>query len=375
METIASWLAHWPSVLAVLLVLGGLIFFHELGHFFMARVLGIGVNTFSLGFGPKLLSRRLGKTDYCLSLIPLGGYVSLVGEEDDADADEQETAPHDPDAPVFTEAEEFFHRPPWQRLLVIAAGPAANFLAAWVLYTGLALFNGQTYMLPVVGGVMPESPAATAGLQAGDRILSIDGHDITVWSQVAERIAAAKGEPVRLHYERGNEERSLRLVPEAKTRKNFFGEDEPAWLIGVQVGKATAVRELGLFEALAAGTRQTWDVTELTVLGIAKLVQRVVPLDNVGGPIMIAQVVGQQAQQSLTGVLLLAALISINLGILNLLPIPVLDGGHIFFLTCEMILRRPVSATIRAFSIRMGMALLIGLMLFATWNDVMRLLS
>ncbi len=373
METLLSYLSHWPSVVAVLLVLGGLIFFHELGHFLMARRLGIGVHTFSLGFGPKILTKRVGKTDYCLSLIPLGGYVSMVGEEEwDDDPDPQDP---EPNAPIFTEEEEFFRRPPWQRLLVVLAGPVANFIVAWILYVGLAFAQGQTYLLPVIGQVMPETPAATAGFAPGDHILTINGNDITTWTQVAENIGAAKGDPVTVVFVRDNEERSLTLTPKEGVRKNLFGEDTSTWLIGIQSGKDTATKDLGPVEAFFSGTQETWNMTTLTIQGIVKLFQQVVPLDSVGGPIMIAQVVGQQAQESLTGVLLLAALISINLGILNLLPIPVLDGGHIVFYVFEMVLRRPIKTSIRAFSTRIGMGLLLGLMLLATWNDVVRLWS
>ena len=349
MDFLLNILSHWESALAVLLVLGGLIFFHELGHFAVARLFRIGVRTFSLGFGPKLLKLRRGKTDYCLSLIPLGGYVALAGEEDEAE--QPDPKGKEIDGVLFAPEELYSGRPAWHRLLVVLAGPVANFVLALIIYCGIAWAQGQTYLLPEVGDVTPGTPAATAGIQPGDRVLSIDGKPIENWNAVAEGIGAGNGKPVTIVLSRGGSEVTLSLTPEAKTRANIF------------------------VEAIGAGFRQTWDMIAFTCESFVKLAQRVVPLDNVGGPILIAQMVGQQAEQGLSAVLLLAALISVNLGILNLLPIPILDGGHIVFFTLEMIMGRPVSATAREWSAKVGMALLLGLMILATWNDLTRLFS
>lgn len=371
MDLVLNALNHWESVLAVLLVLGGLIFFHELGHFSVARLFGVGVRTFSLGFGPKLITKRMGRTDYCLSLIPLGGYVSLVGQdpEEDLEAESDETAlKYSPD-------ESFAKRPPWQRMLVVLAGPVANFVVALLIYWGVAWSAGESILLPTVGTVAPNTPAAAAGMEPGDRILRIDGKTIEAWPQVAEAIAAGNGQAVELNFVRGVEERTVSITPKEMTRTTIFGEEKPAWLIGVAASGQSELRELSVGEAAESGVRQTWGMITLTLEGIQKLFQRVVPLDNVGGPIMIAQLVGQQAQQSLVGVLLLAALISVNLGILNLLPIPVLDGGHILFYVLEMIFRRPVTERVQEMSARVGLMLLLSLMVLATWNDLVRLFS
>ena len=349
MDFLLNILSHWESALAVLLVLGGLIFFHELGHFAVARLFRIGVRTFSLGFGPKLLKLRRGKTDYCLSLIPLGGYVALAGEEDEAE--QPDPKGKEIDGVLFAPEELYSGRPAWHRLLVVLAGPVANFVLALIIYCGIAWAQGQTYLLPEVGDVTPGTPAATAGIGAGN------------------------GKPVTIVLSRGGSEVTLSLTPEAKTRANIFGEEKPAWLIGIRASTATGHLPLGPVEAIGAGFRQTWDMIAFTCESFVKLAQRVVPLDNVGGPILIAQMVGQQAEQGLSAVLLLAALISVNLGILNLLPIPILDGGHIVFFTLEMIMGRPVSATARDWSAKVGMALLLGLMILATWNDLTRLFS
>ncbi|MEG2139933.1 MAG: RIP metalloprotease RseP [Bilophila sp.] len=374
MDFLLNILSHWDSVLAVLVVLGGLIFFHELGHFGMARLLGMGVRTFSLGFGPKLLTFRRGKTDYCLSLIPLGGYVALAGEEDDEEPRSSGES-KDIDGIVFDANELFSERPAWNRLLVVLAGPVANFALALVICWVLALAQGETYRLPVVGSVLAESPAAAAGVQPGDTIVQIDAVSINTWDQVMAGVGAGNGKPLHLVLLRDGEERSLVVTPEAKTRPNLFGEMKPAWLIGISDAGKIGTTPLGVLDAISSGTIKTWDMIAFTCESFVKLFQRVVPLDNVGGPILIAQMIGQQAENGLLAVLMLAALISVNLGILNLLPIPVLDGGHIVFLTLEMILRHPVSLTARNMAARVGMALLLCLMLLATWNDLVRLFS
>lgn len=352
------------AAIAIVLVLGALIFFHELGHFVVARLLGMGVSTFSLGFGPKLLKKTLGKTEYCLSAVPLGGYVALVGEEEGDELPEG-----------FTEAESFTARPPWQRLLVAAAGPVANFVLALVVCWGLAWSQGQEYLLPEIGTLEEGGPAARAGVQAGDMLVAIDGKAIHEWGDLSHAIASGKGAPLRLEVARGGRSHVLEMTPVATTRKNIFGEDVHTWRIGVRASGKSAHVPLGFWEAASAGASRTWAMIELTWTGFVKLAQRVVPLDQVGGPIMIAQLVGEQAATGLVNVLALTALISVNLAILNLLPIPVLDGGAILFCMLEMLIRRPVPARARDVALRVGVALLVGLMLLATYNDLARLFT
>lgn len=353
------------TIISVIIVLGGLIFFHELGHFFMARALGMGVATFSLGFGPKILKHKIGKTEYALSLVPLGGYVALVGESDPADIPEG-----------FTQAESFALRPAWQRLLVIAAGPVANILLAWLLCWALAFGWGTPVMQPVIGGIQPDSPAFRAGLAPGDRIEAIDGAPIESWEQMSNAIAASEGKTMKILVSRPDHESvELDLTAERSTRKTIFGEDETAWLIGVRAGSAVSTRPETFWAAARGGAIQTWNMVSLTWQSFVKLAQRVVPLDQVGGPIMIAQMVGEQAHMGLAGLLALTSLISVNLGILNLLPIPVLDGGQIVFCLYEMIFRRPLPVKAQEYATRVGLILLLGLMVLATFNDIWRLIK
>lgn len=389
------------TIIAVSLVLGGLIFFHELGHFAVARSLGMGVSTFSLGFGPKILKRKWGKTEYALSLVPLGGYVALVGEQDDSELPEG-----------FTQEESFSLRPAWQRLLVVAAGPVANMLLAWLLCWILAFGWGTPQLLPQVGGLVENGPAAKAGVQAGDTIVRIDGQPIVAWEDMTRAIARSNGQPLSVVLERphkasingeeagqgqagqpaapagtsGTDATSgqsgtppsimtVEIRPEMSVRKTIFGEDEKAWLVGIRNTGAVRLVEHGFWGAAAAGASQASDMLALTWKSFVKLVERVVPLDQVGGPIMIMQMVSKQAHEGIAGLLALAALISINLGVLNLLPIPVLDGGQIVFCLWEMIFRRPVNARVQEYAMRAGLALLVALMLLATYNDLWRIVK
>ncbi|EFL86513.1 RIP metalloprotease RseP [Desulfovibrio sp. 3_1_syn3] len=375
------------TIIAVIIVLGGLIFFHELGHFAVARCLGMGVSTFSLGFGPKILKRKLGKTEYALSLVPLGGYVALVGESNESEIPEG-----------FSPKESFALRPAWQRLLVVIAGPAANILLAWLLCWILAFGWGTPVLLPDVGAVVENSPAAKAGLKAGDRILSIDGQAVGSWDAMSAAIAHSDGKPMQLEVLRPAPEAAMETEPaadgtrgqgatvegttlhlemtaERAARKTIFGENETAWLIGVRAANSVDMRPKGFWEAASAGATETGRMVSLTWLSFVKLAERVVPLDQVGGPIMIAQMVGKQVHEGLPGLLALTALISINLGILNLLPIPILDGGQVVFCLLEIIFRRPVNRKVQEYAMRAGLALLIALMLLATFNDVWRLIK
>ena len=383
------------TIIAVTLVLGGLIFFHELGHFAVARGFGMGVSTFSLGFGPKILKRRWGKTEYALSLIPLGGYVALVGEQDDSDLPEG-----------FTREESFSLRPAWQRLLVVAAGPVANILLAWLLCWILAFGWGTPQLLPQVGGLVENGPAAKAGVEIGDSIVSINGQPIVNWEDMTGAIAASNGQPMFVELKRPHKAKNatpptgedaatrnsdtttaangniappslltVEITPEMAVRKTIFGEDEKAWLVGIRNTGAARLVEHGFWSAAQAGANQTSNMLALTWKSFVKLIERVVPLDQVGGPIMIMQMVGKQAHEGMPGLLALAALISINLGVLNLLPIPVLDGGQIVFCLWEMIFRRPVNARVQDYAMRVGLALLVTLMLLATYNDIWRIIK
>ncbi|SKA69192.1 RIP metalloprotease RseP [Desulfobaculum bizertense] len=350
--------------IAIILVLGALIFFHELGHFLAARMLGIGVKTFSLGFGPKLLSYKKSQTRYQLSLIPLGGYVQLLGENTEDDLPEG-----------FTREESFALRPPLHRMAVVAAGPIFNFILAWFIYSGIFMSHGMVELIPNIGGIQPESSAAVAGIQPGDTVTAVDGQPVRYWREMADAIAASEGKALDFEIQRGDETLNTNVTPRLMNRKNIFGETISTPMVGISASGKTIKIPLGVGSSLVQGGKQTWNITMLTLKGIGKLFQRVVPLDTVGGPIMIAQMVSQQAKEGLVNVLFLTAIISINLGLLNLFPIPVLDGGHLLFLSYEIVSRRPVSEQMQVITTRIGLFLLLGLMVLATYNDILRLFT
>lgn len=352
------------SVISIVLVLGILIFIHELGHFLVAKAFRIGVKTFSLGFGYKLLGFTRGRTEYRISAVPLGGYVQLVGESPDAEL------PAD-----FQEQESFSLRPPWQRMLVVAAGPAFNFFLAWAIYCLLFLFLGQQAMLPQIGQVQENSPAQEAGLQPGDRVLRVNSQKIEYWSDMANFIQDSQGRELQLEVQRGRQALEIALQPELQTRQNIFGEEIQVPMIGVEASGETVRISMGPLQSAWGGLVQTGQLIKLTVQGIGKLIARVVPLDQLGGPILIAQLVSQQAEQGFVDVLALTALISINLGLINLLPIPVLDGGHLLFYTLETILGRPVDPKWRERAVRLGLILILGIMFLAIYNDIFRIVQ
>lgn len=352
----------FTSAIAIILALGGLIFFHELGHFSVARFFRMGVKAFSLGFGPKIFGFTSGKTEYKLSLIPLGGYVALAGETGEEDDEE------------FDEDELFSNRPAYQRMCVIAAGPIFNFLLAFIIYWFLAIAQGQGVILPTVGGVMAETPAAAAGFKPEDRILSIDGQPIDSWTNMVTTIRDKGESKLSFQVDRNGKLLTLEVTPEVKTIKNLFGEEVTVPMVGISQGGKIEYRPvdgIGIFVAL----EHTWNMSKVVIKGFVSIIERLIPVESIGGPIMLAQMVHHSAQSGFFDLLSMVAVISINLAIINLLPIPVLDGGHILFLGLEMIARRPLSDRWKAISMRIGIMVLLMLMALAIFNDVRRLLS
>lgn len=352
------------GTLAVILVFGGLIFFHELGHFLVARFFSIGVKTFSLGFGPTLFSFQGRQTRYQVAALPLGGFVSLVGESSDADLPEG-----------FTKKDSFALRPAWQRFCVILAGPVFNLALAWFICWGLMWTNGRTFVPPVVGDIVVDSPAAASPLQTGDRIMTIDGTRIDKFTEMPLIVQRSQGKDLVITAKRPDGDMlTFTLTPKEMTRKGADGKDVTAWGIGITNGDAEH-QSFGFFEAATEGMHEARKMVRITWNALSDLVTRNVAFENVGGPILIAQTIYKQADYGIVSVLLLGAFISVNLGVLNLLPVPVLDGGHLVFLAVEMVVRRPVPVALQEKAMIFGVFLLISLMIAATFNDVMRLFS
>ncbi|MFO7706652.1 MAG: RIP metalloprotease RseP [Desulfobacterales bacterium] len=349
------------SAIAFLVVLGILIFFHEFGHFLVARLFGVGVEKFSLGFGPRILGRRIGITDYRLSLIPLGGYVKMVGEEPDEELD-----------PALI-PQSFTHKSVLQRMLIVFAGPLFNIILAVIIFFVIALFAGVLILKPSVGAVKEGSPAFGAGFQKGDLITAIDGAAITSWEEMADTISRSGGRELEITVSRAEGELVLRATPERIATKNLLGEEIQRHVIGVSSAGEVLSRKLGFVEAVAQSFRQTYAIAELMVVIVAKMITGSISFDTVGGPIMIAQMAGDQARAGISSLFQFIAVISVNLAVINLLPIPVLDGGHLMFFLIEAVKGRPVSTKVREIAQQVGMVVLIMLMILVFYNDITRL--
>ena len=372
------------TVVYAIIVLGVLIFVHELGHFLLAKMMGVRVEKFSLGFGPKLIGTKIGETEYLLSAFPLGGYVKMFGEGgyieggeihnsggvDNAPADELHLgALHE--MSEVEKSRSFAHKPVLARIAIVMAGPVFNLVFAWLLFM-IIYTMGVPTMTTRIGEVLKEKPAAKAGVLKGDIITAINTKPVTQWEHIAEGVAASKGEPLTISVKRDTRNITYTITPEPRISKNLFGENISGYAIGVASAGEVVTEYYGPFQAVIKGSEQTWKVIELTVMSLVKMVQRVVPMDSVGGPIMIAKMAGEQASAGGASFLAFMALLSINLGVLNLLPVPVLDGGHLLFYFMELIFRRPVPQKVREYAQQIGMALLLGLMVLAFYNDIVR---
>jgi regulator of sigma E protease len=440
-----------------LIVLGVLVAFHELGHFLAARWVGVRVLKFSLGFGPKLLGRQVGETEYLVSAVPLGGYVKLFGEE------ETEAISTD------DRRRSFAHQKLLSKMFIVAAGPGFNFLLAYVIFagwlsTGAALFV-PTFkdLTPDVEAVRPGSPADLADIKVGDRILRVNDRDIATRSELLDAVAKSNGKPISLDIRRGDQIKTVLVTP-AATRYEENGKEEVIYHLGIEEtspvitavlagspamaagfkegdrviaiqgqeirtwsqmtsfvkdnpgrplhftvkrdgqvleltvtpvaektmvdGKPVEIGKIGISGpgrsiikssnpalALVDGIKATWGWTELTVVGIYKMIAGEISSKNIGGPLTIANISGEAAAQGVSSVVFLIAILSINLGVLNLLPIPILDGGHLLFFTIEAILRKPLGERQREIAQQVGLLLLVGIMVFAFWNDIERLIA
>ncbi len=440
-----------------LLVLGVLVSFHELGHFLAARWVGVKVLKYSIGFGPKLLGRQIGETEYLLSAVPLGGYVKLFGEEEtDAVTPEEQKR-------------SFVHQPLLSKMAIVAAGPGFNFLLAYLIFsgwlaTGAPLFVPTFHDLtPDVEALKPGSPADLAGIKAGDRVIRVNDKDISSRSELFDAVAKSNGQALTLDVRRGNQVKTLVITPTPSTvqdngkdvatyrlgieetapvitavmngspamaagfydgdrvltiegqeiqtwsQMTGFVKDSPNRPLHFQVqreglivplvvtpaadkttvdGKTVEIGKIGIsgpgrsiirasnpLMAAVHGVQATWGWTELTAIGLYKMVAGEISSKNIGGPLTIANMSGEAAAQGMSSVVFLIAILSINLGVLNLLPIPILDGGHLLFFAIESILRKPLGDRQREIAQQVGLLLLVSIMVFAFWNDIERLIS
>ncbi|MFH1077162.1 MAG: RIP metalloprotease RseP [Pseudomonadota bacterium] len=347
-----------------LIVLGILIFVHELGHFLVAKLSGIGVEKFSLGFGPKLVAKKVGMTEYRISAIPLGGYVKLVGES--------------PDQEISDDLKNisFTSKSVGVRSLVVVAGPVFNLLLAFIVYFLLYLTIGVTMPVAEVGKIMEGSPAERAGLRPNDVITSINGANVESWDVMTRLVAESKGATLKLEISRANKIMDLAVTPEPTTAKNMFREDIKTYRIGIQWSGQLKSREIGIVGAFSESLGTIWEVTRLTFISIGKMIQgKISPKENLAGPIMIAHMAGEQARAGIPNLISFIGFLSIALGILNLLPIPILDGGQLAFFGIEAIMRKPVNPKLRENAQRVGFIMLGSLMIYVIYNDIARLVT
>jgi regulator of sigma E protease len=357
-----------------LFVLTIVVFFHELGHFLVARWAGVKVLTFSLGFGPELVgfNDRHG-TRWKISAIPLGGYVKFFGDESEASTPSSETLAS------MTEAERkdsFHHKKVGARAAIVAAGPIANFILAIVIFTGLFTFFGKPSTTARVDTVQAGSAAATAGFQSGDVVTAIDGDVIGSFSDMQRIVSIRAGEKLTFTIKRGDATLQLQGTPELKEVKDNFGNVHRLGVLGIT--RATnpgdvLTERVNPATALWLGVKETWFVVDRTLAYIGGIFAGREAADQVGGPLRIAQISGQVATIGIAALIHLAAVLSISIGLLNLFPVPLLDGGHLLFYAVEAVRGRPLSERAQEMGFRIGLGLVLMLMVFATYNDILHL--
>jgi regulator of sigma E protease len=357
-----------------LIVLTVVVFVHELGHFLIGRWCGVGVTAFSIGFGPEIL----GFTDkhgtrWKLSAIPLGGYVKFAGDANGASV---------PDADSLSQmsaaerAVSFHHKSVWRRAAIVAAGPIANFILAIAIFAGMVYVNGRHILAPRVDAIQAGSAAERAGFQPGDLVVSINGRAIGSFTEMQRIVSASADDTLTVIVDRNGRQMTLEAVPDLKEQETPFGKQRIG-LLGLQASKAPedlAHVRYGLVESLKLGTFETWYVIDRTFTYIGRLVMGRESADQLSGPIRIAQVSGQVANLGGTsGLVSLVAVLSVSIGLINLFPIPLLDGGHLLFYAIEALRGRPLSDRAQEIGFRIGLAIVVMLMLFATWNDLVHL--
>ncbi len=344
--------------LVFLLVLSVLVFVHELGHFSVARYFGVTVHQFSIGFGPKLITKYWKGTSWSISLIPLGGYVQMKGQED-----------LDP-AKTSTDSDSYSMLTPTKRILILLAGPFANFILAFFLYIFVG-FMEHNELGSQIGGVLKGSPAYQGGLRDGDKIVTINDEKIVVWSDLQSTIKSNEDDRLYVTVDRNGTTLTFLVIPKILETKNIFGENEHRKMIGIAPGNIITT-SYGVIDSILYGWDKTVESSKLIFQGLQKLLQGIVPSSEVGGVISIGKVISDASDTGIVSLFIIGALISVNLGVLNLLPIPALDGGHIMFNLYELITRRKPSQKVLINLTIGGWVILLGLMALGLYNDINR---
>lgn len=347
------------GTITFLLVLSFLVFFHELGHFLAARYFGVKVHVFSIGFGKAIYSKYWAGTTWQFAMIPLGGYVRMKGQ-DDSKPNLNETG-----------NDSYNTKKPWQRIIILFAGPFANFLLAFILYFAIANL-GANVLSAKIGAIQENSPAFAAGLQADDEIIRINDSDIKSWDEIGKIITSTEG-ALQFFVKRDNQILTKIIAPHIADSQNMFRENIKKRMIGISPKGEVTTLELSFTESLSFAYEKTIFASTMIFQGVQKLISGIIPSSEIGGVITIGKVISDASESSLIALLTITALISVNLGVLNLLPIPALDGGHIMFNLYEMIARRKPSEQVFMFLTIAGWIILGSLMLLGIYNDINRI--
>lgn len=354
------------TVLAFALMIGPLVFLHELGHYLAGRWFGVKAEEFSIGFGREVagFTDRRG-TRWKFGWLPLGGYVRFAGDMNPA----SQPSPEWLSLPAQERVKTFQAKPLWQRAIVVAAGPVSNFIVAIVILAGFALAYGQNVTPAQVGAVEPGSAAAVAGLQPGDRITALNGRAMDDFGDLATFTVIRPGEAVTIEYRRGDRTLRANTVIGERTLKDRFGNLSRRGVLGIRPGEQIFV-PIAFWQAPLVGAQRTWEIVGTTIDGLGQMILGRIPVSELGGPLKIAQISGESLAMGPVDFVGLIALISINLGFINLLPVPVLDGGHLLFYAVEAVRRRPVEPQVMEWAFRGGVLAILALMLFVTLNDL-----
>ena len=367
--TVLSW------ALPFVIVLGIVVFIHEMGHFLVARMHGVAIEAFSIGFGPEIAGfHDKHGTRWRIAWVPLGGYVKFLGDENAASMPSQEAGAH---VSPEERARMFQFKPVSARALVVAAGPFANFVLALVIFSGLFMAYGKTVIEPRVDEVVAESPAERAGFQPDDLILSIDGDEVESFQEMVRIVGLRAEQPLDMVVERNGERLNLTVTPELVETESRFGSAKIA-RIGIRgSGERSDVitKTYGPVEAVGQSVQETYFWMKQPIIFIGELIGGRASADQLGGPVRIAQMSKEVASIGIPELLRWTAIISISIGLINLFPIPVLDGGHLVFYGIEAIRGKPLNEKAQEIGFRIGMALVLMLMVFVTWNDVMQLIG
>lgn len=366
------------TALSFLVILSIVVFVHEFGHFYIARRNGVRCESFSIGFGPELFgfTDKLG-TRWKFSAVPLGGYVKMFGEGETMSAVEGGSEADEPPIPRELTADEkkvsFKHKTLGQRAAIVFAGPAANFIFAIAVFWGVFFFAGRPVTEPIVGQVVAESAAAQAGFMVGDKILNVDGVKVDRFEDIQRLIPLAHGAAMTFLVQRDGAELQLNANPRIIEDKDVFGNTTKQARLGIAASGDRRIERPGLVQALGWSVGQTYTVIDSTLVAVGQMISGQRGTEDLGGPIRIAKYSGQAARSGLINFVIFMAILSVNLGFINLLPVPLLDGGHLLFYAIEAVRGRPLPEQVQEWGLRVGLALVLFLMVFVTWNDIVQL--